>query len=130
MGLNCTPVQQQYEMVIAAFNKLLPGEEGIHYHIVDHGYKFLSEHNRRTVHMTPATKRGCVVFEFSDSTESWVHNIMARWEDGNCEVIAQHLHDWFFKENGFLFNVPVNGELPAHSVTRLNGKHSRGPVKV
>jgi hypothetical protein len=130
MPLKCTPVQQLYISVLDAFNKRLLDNENISYFITDRGYKFTSDLDRRFISVSPATKSGHVVFEFGDSEVSWVHNVLCVWGiDTTAESIASRMHSWFFQDDGFMFNVPVNGELPAHSVSRLKGMHSRGPVK-
>jgi hypothetical protein len=130
MPLNCTPVQKLYEEVIASFNKRLIENDSISYYITDRGYKFISDLDRRCVSMTPANQLGKVVFEFADGEASWVHNILCVWGmDEPAERIADRMHMWFFQDDGFMFNVPKNGELVAHSVSRLKGMHSRGPVK-
>lgn len=129
MALNRYAIQERLDDVIKALDELIADDRHIDLRITGGGFHLKCFRTRREVTIAPARRDECLVFEFADGSISWMQNVIAILPGNNPDLGAHCVDKWFAVDDGFLFNVPKNGDIPAHSVSRTEGKHARGPVK-
>jgi hypothetical protein len=129
MALNRYSPQKQLDQLIQLLDDRIADDRKINLRISDKGYNLNCGRTRRSVMIRAANKEHHLAYEFSDGSTSWMQDVICVWPWDNPEVGAHCINKWFAVDDGFLFNVPVNGEIAAHSVSRVEGKQVRGPVK-
>ena len=130
MALNRFVPQKHLDEVIKALDERIEDDRQITLRISDKGYHLDCADSRRFVMVRPAIMDNHLAFEFGDGSTSWTQNVIAVWPGDNPDLGAHCIDKWFAVDEGFLFNVQTNGEIPAHSISRIDGKQVRGPIKV